>query len=236
MIEEGAEKDVMSKIKITEDIYFLEGIKDSAEQLKRAGDELNESLIKKIKRQFEELTPDEWEDFGKETMAEVDELASSALKVEDAAIPDLEGSAASAVVMQDSLSTAPKDIGAVDLRAMNIITQPMGSFSGLDYSPAALSSSALEAFDFEQELESLKMMVKSKRIPSPIRDKEAELILDKDDVFFLARVNIYNIRARYQDYKRSLSKRADKEFTNEELSKIKKFFHKIDDKTKHKKK
>ena len=65
--------------------------------------------------------------------------------------------------------------------------------------------------------------------------KYAELTLDEDDISFLARVNIYNIRARYQDYKRSLSKRADKEFTNEELSKIKKFFHKIDDKTKHKK-
>ena len=64
--------------------------------------------------------------------------------------------------------------------------------------------------------------------------KYAGLILDRDDVSFLARVNIYNIRARYQDYKRSLSKRADKEFTNEELSKIKKFFHKINDKTKHK--
>jgi len=95
MIEEGAEKDVMSKIKITEDIYFLEGIKDSAEQLKRAGDELNESLIKKIKRQFEELTPDEWEDFGKKVMAEVDELASSAIKVEETAIPAQEGAAAS---------------------------------------------------------------------------------------------------------------------------------------------
>lgn len=62
----------------------------------------------------------------------------------------------------------------------------------------------------------------------------AGLTLDKDDISFLARVNIYYIRARYQDYKMSLSKRADKKFTNEELSRIKKFFHKINDKTKHK--
>ncbi|HAZ10281.1 MAG TPA: hypothetical protein DCY56_04150, partial [Candidatus Omnitrophica bacterium] len=56
---------------------------------------LNEPLIKKIERQFEKLTPDEWEDFGKKVMAEVDELASSAIKVEETAIPAQEGAAAS---------------------------------------------------------------------------------------------------------------------------------------------
>lgn len=64
--------------------------------------------------------------------------------------------------------------------------------------------------------------------------KPAGFTLDKDDISFLARVNIYNIRARYQDYKRSLSKRADKKFTGEELSRIKKFFRRINDKTKYK--
>lgn len=57
--------------------------------------------------------------------------------------------------------------------------------------------------------------------------KRAGLSLDNDDISFLARVNIYNIRARYQDYKRSLSKRADKRFATEELFRIKGFFHKI---------
>ena len=57
--------------------------------------------------------------------------------------------------------------------------------------------------------------------------KYAKLKLNEEDSDFLARVNIYNIRARYQDYKKSLYKRANKQFTKEELRKIGLFFNKI---------
>jgi HEPN domain-containing protein len=57
--------------------------------------------------------------------------------------------------------------------------------------------------------------------------KYAKLKLNEEDSDFLARVNIYNIRARYQDYKKSLYKRANKQFTKEELRKIGLFFNNI---------
>jgi HEPN domain-containing protein len=57
--------------------------------------------------------------------------------------------------------------------------------------------------------------------------KYAKLKLNEEDSDFLARVNIYNIRARYQDYKKSLYKRANKQFTKEELRKIGLFFNKL---------
>jgi len=57
--------------------------------------------------------------------------------------------------------------------------------------------------------------------------KYAKLKLDEKDLDFLARINVYNIRARYQDYKKSLFKRANRQFTNEELIKIKGFFNKV---------
>ena len=57
--------------------------------------------------------------------------------------------------------------------------------------------------------------------------KYARIKLTEEDIDFLARVNVYNIRARYQDYKRSLYKRANKQFTDKEFAKIKAFFSKI---------
>ena len=57
--------------------------------------------------------------------------------------------------------------------------------------------------------------------------KYARLKIDEEDMNSLARINVYNIRARYQDYKKSLYKRANKQFTNEELLKIKTFFNKL---------
>jgi HEPN domain-containing protein len=55
----------------------------------------------------------------------------------------------------------------------------------------------------------------------------AKIRLASDDLYFLARVNVYNIRARYQDYKKSLFKQADKKFTRSELTGIKSYFYKI---------
>ncbi len=57
--------------------------------------------------------------------------------------------------------------------------------------------------------------------------KYAKLRLSEKEIDFLARVNVYNIRARYQDYKMSLYKQADRKFTAQELSGIKQFFNKI---------
>ncbi len=57
--------------------------------------------------------------------------------------------------------------------------------------------------------------------------KYAKLRLSGNDIDFLAKVNVYNIRARYQDYKMSLYKQADRKFTTMELSEIKRFFDKI---------
>lgn len=57
--------------------------------------------------------------------------------------------------------------------------------------------------------------------------KYAKLKLTEDDLDFLARINVYNIRTRYQDYKKSLYRRADKKFTTGELSKIKEVFKRI---------
>lgn len=60
-----------------------------------------------------------------------------------------------------------------------------------------------------------------------ILSKYAKIRLNKNDIDFLAKVNVYNIRTRYQDYKMSLYKRANKKFVIEELSNIKKFFNRI---------
>lgn len=60
-----------------------------------------------------------------------------------------------------------------------------------------------------------------------ILSDSAKVKLTKEELNFLARVNVYNIRARYQDYKRSLYKQANKKFTAQELSKIKIFFNRL---------
>jgi len=57
--------------------------------------------------------------------------------------------------------------------------------------------------------------------------RQAKLKLDKEDLKYLAKVNIYNIRTRYQDYKKSLYQQADKKFTEEELAKIEAIFNKF---------
>lgn len=58
--------------------------------------------------------------------------------------------------------------------------------------------------------------------------KYARLKLNENDLDFLTRINVYNISARYQDYKKSLYKQATKKFTIGELSKIKEFFQSIE--------
>lgn len=57
--------------------------------------------------------------------------------------------------------------------------------------------------------------------------KYAQLILKKDERDFLTRINTYNIRTRYQDYKMTLYKTANYEYTKSELAQIRLFFNKI---------
>lgn len=57
--------------------------------------------------------------------------------------------------------------------------------------------------------------------------KYAKITLQNTEMDFLVRVNVYNIRARYQDYRMSLYKQANKKFTTKEILQIKKFFYKL---------
>lgn len=81
---------------------------------------------------------------------------------------------------------------------------------------------------------SLEKLLKSKIIKVTKKDpvyshdllilaKDAKLRLNNEQVDFLARINVYNIRTRYQDYKMSLYKQANKSFTQKELKAIKDF-------------
>jgi len=54
--------------------------------------------------------------------------------------------------------------------------------------------------------------------------KKACLELNQDDLKYLAKVNIYNIRTRYQDYKKSLYRQANEKFTKDEIVKIEAIF------------
>ena len=60
-----------------------------------------------------------------------------------------------------------------------------------------------------------------------VLSSHAKLMLGVKDIDFLAKINVYYIRARYQDYKKSLYKQADREFTRKELTAIKRFFKRI---------
>ncbi len=55
----------------------------------------------------------------------------------------------------------------------------------------------------------------------------AKIKLNTEDLDLLARINVYNIRGRYQDYKKSLHKQATKKFTDRELIAIRKIFKRI---------
>ncbi len=110
-----------------------------------------------------------------------------------------EDESSSAVVAGD---TKPERLGGIDFRQMNMLIQPMGSFSGLDFSPAMISSSSLEAVDLDKELEGLKQMTSNSIVPSPTRDKEyvSACILkgrlkDKADDFVLMMQEVFQLQA-----------------------------------------
>ncbi|MDO8748260.1 MAG: hypothetical protein Q7J72_03980 [Candidatus Omnitrophota bacterium] len=108
--------------------------------------------------------------------------------------------ASSALNSQTTIT--PEFPGGIDFRSMNMLIQPMGSFSGLDFSPVRLSSSALEGMDLGKELESLKRMVSSSMLPSPQRLKEyisacifKGKIGEKSDEFILSMLEVFQLQA-----------------------------------------
>ena len=93
-------------------------------------------------------------------------------------------------------------VGGIDFRQMNMLIQPMGSFSGLDFSPARLSSSALESMDLDKDLKSIKQMASSSILPSPQRLKEyisacifKGKIGEKGDDFVLSMLEVFQLQA-----------------------------------------
>jgi HEPN domain-containing protein len=52
----------------------------------------------------------------------------------------------------------------------------------------------------------------------------SKIELDADQIFYLDKINDFNIQTRYPDYKLDFYKRCDAEYTNEQLSKIKGFY------------
>ena len=55
----------------------------------------------------------------------------------------------------------------------------------------------------------------------------AKIKLTDEQIMQLAKINTYNIRTRYQDYKLSLYKQATQEFTKNEIVQTKKLFSKL---------
>lgn len=84
----------------------------------------------------------------------------------------------------------------------------------------------------------LERLLKSKVVESTGKDpfythdlvklaEQAKLKLSKEQIMQLAKINTYNIRTRYQDYKLSLYKQATAEFTKNELAQTKTLFNKL---------
>lgn len=65
---------------------------------------------------------------------------------------------------------APEALGGIDFRVINMITQPMGNFSGLNFTLPKLSH--LEDINLDEELESIQKMLKAGIMPSGERLKE----------------------------------------------------------------
>ena len=99
-------------------------------------------------------------------------------------------------------SSLTRQVGGIDFRSMNMLIQPMGSFSGLDFAPVLLSSSALEAMDLDKELESITRMASRSMLPSPQRLKEyisacifKGKVGEKADDFILSMLEVFQLQA-----------------------------------------
>ncbi len=82
----------------------------------------------------------------------------------------LTGSSPAALEGQSPAGTVPAPTGGIDFRQMEIITKPMGSFLGLNFSLPKVSNA--EAIDLDNEFNQIKKMVDSRIVPSGERVKE----------------------------------------------------------------
>ena len=114
------------------------------------------------------------------------------------------------------ITEKPEVLGGIDFRSMNMLVQPAGSFSGLDFSLPRLSRAEIESFDLDTELADIRNMVKGGMAPSGQRlkeylaacfekgeteDKVDSLILCLADIFELQQ---FEAREASPDYKEAL--------------------------------
>lgn len=67
---------------------------------------------------------------------------------------------------------APEKTGGIDFRAMHMAIQPMGSFSGLNFSLPQLTKAELERTNLDAEMQQIENMVEAGIVPSGQRIKE----------------------------------------------------------------
>ncbi|MEK6564568.1 MAG: hypothetical protein AABZ65_06040 [Candidatus Omnitrophota bacterium] len=100
-----------------------------------------------------------------------------------------------------TITKKPEVIGGIDFRQMNMLVQPAGSFTGLDFSLPMLSRAEIESFDLEKELADIRHMVRRGIAPSGQRLKEYLAACfekgetkDKIDSFILCLADIFELQ------------------------------------------
>ena len=108
---------------------------------------------------------------------------------------------ASSAVVTSERAKAGLPVGGIDFRSMNMLVQPAGSFSGLDFSLPMLSRTEIESFDLDEELAVIRDMVKGGMVPSGQRLKEYLAacfekgeIKDKIDSLILCLAGIFELQ------------------------------------------
>jgi len=107
--------------------------------------------------------------------ADVIDKESSTLKFSDAWGKGGEGYTGQGIPKPSSLPAKPSEegknkLGGIDFRAMNILVQPMGNFSGLDFTLPKLNN--LSSINIDEEFGKIQNMVAGGIIPSGMRIKE----------------------------------------------------------------
>ena len=99
------------------------------------------------------------------------------------------------------ITEKPEVLGGIDFRSMNMLVQPAGSFSGLDFSLPRLSRAEIESFDLDKELADIRNMAKGGIVPSGQRLKEYLAacfekgeIKDKIDNLILCLADIFELQ------------------------------------------
>lgn len=107
--------------------------------------------------------------------------------------------------------TAPTKTGGIDFRQMNILTKPMGSFSGLNFNLPMLSKAEIESLDLDKELTDIQRMVNSGIVPSGSRLKEYLSACYQKGEFDSRRDSIIISLAEICNLEESLAKESDPE-------------------------